>query len=287
MKQLLTFTGGHQRTVDDLVHIQAGALESLIAIAKGLTTNGATIPNCILFGCEFTVYPPTTIADISAGALILDGEICYFPGIVGIDLDVAPDLLVFSPLDTYPATNPVGYADGSTHNVHLDRIVEILQISGSPAANQAIMAAPLFLDVLRTNLSTPGAWRQVGTTGNPAAPGWSWYDTSSKMYFRKNLLGNTLEVRGEIKIINSSGIGDPPINYSLWTMPAGYLPAYHISFVGTITKHLAPFDTNSNSDVIKNANMSVDTSGNVSINPESVPANTNFSIRFYAIFSLS
>ena len=77
MKQLKTFTGGHPFNLDDLIHIQDGMNEAIISLVKGLLSNGAAIPNCVLYGLEET---PAGFGNInySAGAVIIDGEICQF-----------------------------------------------------------------------------------------------------------------------------------------------------------------------------------------------------------------
>lgn len=171
MKQLKTFTGGHPFNLDDLIHVQDGVKESIISMMKGLVSSGASVPNCILYGVVFTQYGVSSVFDISAGAIVLDGEICLFDGIIAVDLDAYPNKYVFSPLDTYPANNPVIYANATPRNVHLIRKAQMLgiPIANTPAVNQAEMNIKRFTDILKDNLfpSANSAWRYVGNAGQP------------------------------------------------------------------------------------------------------------------------
>lgn len=292
MKKTLIFTGGHDLAGDDLLHTQDGLTECIMEVVKALGLEAGALPNMILSGCEFTNYPPFSIVDIAPGAVILDGEICLFEGINTLDLDVSPDVLVFTPVDTYLAGNPVLYKDASLKDVNLIRKAEILQISGAPAANQLGFTTPYlspkhFIKLAQANLSVTEAWHAVGAVGEPAEPTFNWYNPVSQMYFRKNILTNTVEVRGEITFQNLATEPDPSINYAMFQMPAGYHPAYEIPFVAPVRVAGVAYAKNSNGDRIKHLNMNVDTNGYVCLNPETVAAGTVFTCRFYAIFSLA
>lgn len=285
MRKTIIHTGFHQRSNEDLTHMQDGLIEAITSVLNGLASSGTVLPNCILHGCVIT---PTVLsfADISAGAVILDGEICIFDGVTNIDLDVAPNILVYSPIDTYLAGNPVTYGDLSTKNVHLIRKAEIIPVSIA-AANQLALFQKTFIQLLQTNLASTEGWHKVGATGEPAMPSFGWVSGTSTLYFRKNLLDNSVEVRGTLNLKNMNTVTDPPTNYALYTLPAGYHPSFEIPFVATIRVHGVAYSVNSNNDVIKLLNMSVDTGGNVSINPEYIAAGTAFTCRFYCKFPLS
>lgn len=287
MKQTKIFTGGHPLSGDDITHTQTGMTESVIALAKGLLSNGVAIPNCILYG--FIATPAGMgFVNYSAGAAVLDGEICIFAGATVNPALVIPQHFVIRPSDTYPATNPVTYADASTKNVHLDRVAIIAISVVATAFNEIDLDTGVrFLDVLKTNLSTTEAWRLVGAVGQPASPSWPWYDTGSQIYFRKRTLLNAIEIRGAISLTGTAAISDPPLNYTLFTMPAGYIPSNEIDFISNVKNGGAGYQLNSNGDAIKNLNMKIDNSGNVSLTAEAVPANNDYSCQFYALIPLS
>jgi len=167
MKQTIIHNGYHPRSNNDLMHAQEGMIQAIQELTKGLIASGSNIPNCILYGVEFTTYIGTSIVDITAGAVVLNGEICIYDGVVGIDLDVAPSTMMFSPLDTYPADNPVGYGDLTLKNVHLNRKAQLIPVLGAPANNQIhVGQAKRFLDLIRTNLYNQ-KWKYVGSLGEP------------------------------------------------------------------------------------------------------------------------
>lgn len=289
MKKTIIHSGFHQRSNEDIMHMQEGITEVLDAIMKALAAPGATLPNCTLWGCNIT---PAGLGlhNISAGAVLLDGEVCIFDGVNGIDLSViAPNQLVYTTVDTYLPGNPITYGDLTTKNVHLIRKAGIISIAVSPAANQLPLEGQLnFIQNLQKKLSITESWRKLGTTGNPAMPTFGWLDVSSEIFFRKNLLDNSVELRGTLDLINTNTLNDPPLNYQLFIMPAGYIPAYEIPFIGNIRIHNVPYELNSNNDVIKGNNMAVEkTTGNVTINPEMITTNANVTLRFYVKYSLS
>ena len=288
MKQLKTFTGGHPFNLDDLIHIQDGMNEAIISLVKGLLSNGAAIPNCVLYGLEET---PAGFGNInySAGAVIIDGEICQFEAqTINPGLIVMPSHFVIQISDSFSATNPIVYADASLKNVHLIRKAVIVISAVPTAANEIeLNTRKSFIDILKTNMSSTEAWRKVGTLGNPASPGWGWYKPTSEIFFRKNIIDNSVDIRGTIVFINTNTLSDPPLNYALITLPVGYIPSFNVPFVVPIKVMGTQYEGNTNNDLIKNVNFFVDTSGNLTVNAEYVPTNVDFEINFYVKFPIA
>lgn len=225
MKQLVGFTGGHPISLDDLLHIQDGAVEALVSMMKGLLSNGLTIPNCILYGCGITTYPSISDIDVAAGALVLDGEICLFDGVTAFDANVAPNILVFSPVDTYAAGDPVVYANGSSHNVHRIRKAQLIDIPGPAASNQVTILADTFINIMKSNLGsvTPG-WTYVSNANilNGFANNPHYASVPHGLRYKKDSAGNVhLMARLDLSTM-SSWTGFTATN--IYQLPVGYRP---------------------------------------------------------------
>jgi hypothetical protein len=264
MKQLITtHTGGHPLHLDDLEHMQNGTKESLIAIMKGLLNNGASVPNCILYGVIPTVIVGT-LCSVTAGAVVLNGEICLIDAIASVDLDPNPDTLVIAPVDTYPASNPVTYANGTTKNVHLDRKAQYINITGAPAINQlAMVSRKTLIELFKATVSGPGAFIPMSN------PTWAWLDAAnSSLAYRKNVFTNLVEIKGKLKLQNMTTMVEPSFKYNLFTLPAGAKPAVNHNYFTPILLdgvNNYPIHTPSG-DRILGLGMQIDINGNISIN---------------------
>jgi hypothetical protein len=266
MKQLITtHTGGHPLHLDDLEHMQNGSKESLIAIMKGLLNNGASVPNCILYGVIPTgLGGGGTLVSVTAGAVVLNGEICLIDAIAAVDVDPNPDKLVITPVDTYPATNPVTYANGTTKNVHLDRKAQYVNISGIPASNQlAFVGMKTLIELFKATLSGPGAFVPV------TIPTWAWLDApNSSLSYRKNVFTNLLEIKGKLKLQNLTAMAEPSYKYNLFSLPAGAKPSVqHNHFTPIVLDGVNNYPIHTPSgDRILGLGMQIDINGNVAIN---------------------
>lgn len=229
MKSLKLFTGGHPLKLDDLVHVQDGFKEALIAMMKGLLTNGTPVPNCILFGCTFTQYGTSSFFDISTGAVVLDGEICLFGGVIGIDLDAVQ--MVWTPLDTYPVSNPVAYLPPTTpKNVHLDRKAQMLDIgTATIASNQlAVAGVKRFTDIMKLNLFNQ-KWRYVSSVGEPVVflngfvNGYQWNGAVDGLRFRKEA-DSRVTIQGAIDYTPLQSVSAVDVYLNICVLPALHRP---------------------------------------------------------------
>ncbi len=233
MKQVKTFTGGHPITVNDIEHMQDGLTEAIIALVKALATDGAAIPNCVLFGFNitasgggFTTYAP--------GAAVINGEICQFDGATVASGLTLPNHYVIRTSDTYVAGNPITYGDGSTKNVHLIRKVIIASSAVATTSNEIDLDHfTLLKDVLKANLfSFTNAWVRVGSGGGAPAYNSTFLGygltTAEELRFCKLLSGMVI-IEGGLEFNGVSTVGSlGSINYTtplrIFTLPVGYRP---------------------------------------------------------------
>lgn len=235
MKQLKVFTGGHPISGDDLLHLSESTSETLAMLCRGLVANGASIPNCRLYGCNITTYGNGDV-DISAGAVILNGEICEVAyQLIPDGTIVNPLIAVFSFLDTYKPNNPVTYGDGTTKNVHLIRKANVVTITGTPSASQMeLFNAPMFIEILRANmLGVTGAWVYPGDAGQPAylngfTQGYPGSVKERLLRFRKTA-GNVVHLSGEVDfepIGSLASLNTPTMvaPFNIFQLPVGMRP---------------------------------------------------------------
>lgn len=168
MKDLVISTGKHQFLADDFTHLSDGFKEALQMFMKGLLSNGASIPNCILYGMVKTNHLSGDVS-FTAGACVLNGEICEFDAQYIVDGTIAlPNYGVITGFDTWAAIDPITYGDGTTKNVHRNRKARV-EASALPAtANQLSWSGtiPQFRTIAATNLGTnTEAWRYIGAVG--------------------------------------------------------------------------------------------------------------------------
>lgn len=236
MKTLITYTGGHPITVNDFDHMQAGIREAIVNLMKALLSNGTSVPNCRLYGMVVTTYGNGDV-DITAGACVLDGEICEFDYQLIPDGTVAPGQYgVITYVDTYGPNNPVTYADASTHNVHRIRKAHVIA-QNTPATSAQLdwsTSSPRFEQILKANLvGSVGVWRYVGDIGQPAyvngfqAAG-PIAGATRQLRFRK-LISEEVIIEGYLDFNGIASIGSfasltPSTPLDIFTLPTGHRP---------------------------------------------------------------
>lgn len=239
MKQTKFFTGGHPRSVDDLECIQGGVTEAFKSMMKSLVeSTPGVIPNCILWGLEETSGSGGA-TNVSAGAVLLDGEICEFAASSFSGLVIPPTYRTLTTSDVYPATNPVTYADASSRDVHLNRIAVLTTVNtGFPtAANQLeYFTAPRLESLLRAKIMNNDTWHTVGAPSEPALH--SNY-ASNGIKFRRTPLDSVMFVMNQLDLDYWQNLGSiPDVHTStekLFTLPINYRPTF-------TTYKMAPID---------------------------------------------
>lgn len=236
MKTLVTFPGGHPLSVNDLDHIQAGIKEAIINLLKALLSNGTSVPNCRLYGMVVTTYGSGDV-EITAGACVLDGEICEFDYQLIPSGTLAPGQYgVITYVDTYGPNNPVTYLDASTHNVHRIRKAHVIA-QNTPASSTQLdwsTNSPRFEQILKANLvGATGAYRYVGAVGQPIflnsfATGYPGATPEQELRFIKLITGEVL-VEGWMFFDGIATVGSfasltPSTPLTIFTLPSGHRP---------------------------------------------------------------
>lgn len=228
MKRLQIYTGGHPRNADDLEHMQAGMVEAITSLAKGLLSNGATIPNCVLYGINVT-SSSMGFTTYGAGAVIIDGEICQFDAQSIPDAIMSPHHYVLRTSDSYLAGNPVTYADASTKNVHLIRKAVIADIVVATAANEIEFdTRQQFVDVLKANMFNGDySWITVGASPS-YVNGFAAYAFPVDLRFCKLISGlciieGGMDFEGVASVANFVDI-DISTPLVIFTLPDGWRP---------------------------------------------------------------
>jgi hypothetical protein len=125
-------------------HIQEAFQEVFADLLKGLTDNAAGV--VVLHGCVDS-DPDADDYDISAGAVLYNGEVFQVDAFVGSD---ASDVPVLSLVETYRAGDPVTFSDNNNYNVHQIRKLQwSMATAGSGIADFDELVR--FKDVLNPN----------------------------------------------------------------------------------------------------------------------------------------
>lgn len=98
-----------------LEHIQEAFQEVFADLLKGLTDNAAGV--VVLHGC-IDSDPDANDYDISAGAVLYNGEVFQVDAFTGSD---ATDVPVLTLVETYRTGDPVKFSDNNDYNVHVVR----------------------------------------------------------------------------------------------------------------------------------------------------------------------
>lgn len=130
MKKLLIPPGGMPLEGDDLLYMQNGYVEALMAICKSL---GGTDKTIVLTGLKTSVVGNDIV--ITEGYLYIDGEICYFAGGTADGAAATP---YSKSLDFEVVYEPAGnevFADAQSKDTYYNKRVIIVDgATGSPQA---------------------------------------------------------------------------------------------------------------------------------------------------------
>lgn len=234
MKSLVIYTGGHQRNAYDLVHLNEALVETVTDLMKGLLSNGASIPNCILYGLQKTVYGNGDVG-FTSGAVVLSGEICQFDAQLVVDGTIT-GYGVITAVDTYAANNPITYGNGTPRNVHRIRKAQVVNQVGAATSSQLDWSTTTrFTDVLKANLFAVNntSWIYPGDPGQPAYQNgfnvsFPWTDKETTLRFYKSLMGEVY-MRGLVGLDGIAGAATlAAITYStpivVTNLTAGFRP---------------------------------------------------------------
>ena len=256
MKKIdFTQPGGFPLTQDRLNDMQNAYLDMLAAIA-GVGNPGAA--PMIMSGMVATVAGPNvTITD---GWFYYQGVVVRFTGsthtLSGSLVPVITVATTSSSLVYYNATSPMVIAEKTA--------------TWAPGAS-GISTATVFPFATMVPFGRENAWSSVNIATMAAVGG-----ASGTLYYRKNYLSNTLELRGQIVVSNPNNLnfgGAPETSQVLATLPAGYIPNnvayFRLPLLSGIVAQVDPGYTGVTPtqpwSYISDVNGSLDTSGNFNV----------------------
>jgi hypothetical protein len=181
------------------------------------------------FGSSFIIHGcvPTTVAlntyDISAGAVVMDGELYPFAGVAGLVIaDPAEAWYVVSA--TLDPSGAEAFEDLVTRNAYQKRIATIVQ-TASPASPNAAVFGQRLEDVILAKVGTVAQPWAAPTLGNSwVAQGIPYNPLTG---YRKEL-GLLVRLRGTVNGSSASANG-------LFTLPVGFRPGFTLrSQIGSI-----------------------------------------------------
>lgn len=226
-KLITTDTGGFPYVLDDIRFEQDAYRNAFLALASAVR-NSAT-GDYILYGCNVT--DNTTNFDVSAGAVVFDGEIYLFAGATNLTKVSLLYLLIKPSTSTYDSAGLKTFQDASTHDTYNLRFAtaSISALGGTyiQLSTAGTSAIPLKLDYKFHNFLGIG---DKITLADAAYDGTGSYEATYSgatvpLKFWKR--GNMVELEGGIK--HNAGV-TPAIRTHLATLPSGYRPS-HVVFI--------------------------------------------------------
>jgi hypothetical protein len=227
--------GGFPFDLDDITWQNDGMIEAIEQIWRAL---GA---NYILRGCVVTEVGTNTY-DISAGAVVMDGEVYLYAGQSGV---VIPELSEawFVLSATLDATGAEQFEDLVTRNAYVRRVAALTQAASAPAAPVcALRAQNLAQRLAELTGSVVVPWAAISLTGDWALGGLPYIRAE---YRREG--ARIVRIRGAVNGSASTGA-------TLGVLPVGFRPVGVIRF---------PLVSLSNPAVTRIAQ--IDTSGNIQV----------------------
>jgi hypothetical protein len=124
MKKLALYTGGHNFRIDDLLHMQTGTIESLMALGRAVRKLFGVNEICL---DGFSTNLTGSSLFWTQGWFFANDEIFFLPGgSLSTTSSFNPNYLYARVKETYAPPSPVTYQNASVHNVHIVRELEIV-----------------------------------------------------------------------------------------------------------------------------------------------------------------
>ena len=242
-----SFPGGFPNTQEKMDFLQSALAEPLVAafadvpvntpvVISGLTTSGSSI------AAGFVFYNGE-IYKVAGG-----GAVYSFPSVACVSLSESATSLT--------------YIDGSAHPALRVRAGSI--VGGVPGGGPGIALIDYnALVPWQKYLGERGkeAWKSVlisatGLSGNP----------SGVLYYKKNILSNTLHVRGTFTIQDAQAVASPPNFSQLFVLPVGYRPLSDAARWAMFVRYHGNYFKNASGDArIIQINAELQTGGSVSV----------------------
>jgi len=218
MKKLdLTHAGGFPLTQDNLDYLQQAYIECTNAFAQMGGTGPAIISGMVIT----TSISGTAVTD---GWLFYNGEMIKFNA-ASVGIPTGSDVVM---VDIIPASTSLTYNDGSVYPAILDKAATLSLAPTATTATQFPLSTLQPFGVGFGESNREAGWQQIAVS-TPAASG----GVTGTIYYKKNFLANTLQVRGNLTCNNAQNFAASPTSlfYTAATLPTEYIPANNTSFL--------------------------------------------------------
>ncbi len=213
-----THPGGFPLTQDELDYLQQAYTECLNAFAV-MGGSGPTLIN----GMDVSVSgPTTTIAD---GWFFYNGDLIKFNAGSYTTIPVGDVVLV----NITPTAASLTYNDGSSFGAVLNKTATLLLGPSATTATQFPFTDLQPFQVVFGQHGRETGWNSLVVSTLPADGG-----VTGTIYYKKNLLTNSLHIRGFLIANNAQNFAaSPGALFSLMgTLPSEYIPNNNTFFVG-------------------------------------------------------
>ena len=215
-----TQPGGFPLTQDQLGYLQTAYTECLNALAAMGGDGPFTISGCTVLKTH--VSGTTYNYSIDPGWVYYQGNMIRVPsiGLAGIDESIHAAYLLI-----VPTAWPLTFNNGSTPNVVSDNNLTLTALPiGTPDDSTRFLLSGLIpFGVGFGNNNKESVWNTLAVSTSSSSGG-----VTGNIYYRKNYLTNTVQLRGFLASANAQNFAASPAAtyYLMATLPNGYRPIY-------------------------------------------------------------
>ena len=245
-----SFTGGFPFDVNVLEFDRQGIYETILA----LYADAGTTPLII-----------SGVSSISGtGWVLINGEVLPYVGpAIPILLGPGEDYYVVPSQSSSPAI----FQDGSSHNVlNCTRIagIQVASVSAPPSGGVLFNSLVPFAKIIGDKARSSGWTTWISIPSSSAV-------FSGEVKYRKNIMTNTLQLKGSIEVNSAamSGTSSPPLLPMFWNiasgLPASCLPATTTMFTAYYRYHLSRMMDYNGDGLIETLTGELSASGNLTL----------------------
>ena len=254
MKQIdFTHAGGFPLTQDELDYLQHAYTECINAFA--LMGGDGTTP--VIISGMATSIPTVGTIMVTDGWFFYNGEMIRFSGSSVIPTGSDLPVVVIT-----PATTSLTYNDGSIYPAVLNKTATLMSMPSATDATHFPLASLVPFQLAFGVSGRESNWNSIFVNTLASDGG-----VTGHIYYKKNLLTNTLQIRASLNANNAQNFSASPLaQFSiLGTLPSGYFPAVAAYFT---TYYFAGnlFKDDLGVSWVKHLTSVVNPSGDVSIN---------------------
>jgi len=246
-----THTGGFPLTQDELDYLQTAYTECINAFGA----MGGNGPSLITGMSESFSLGTTTISD---GWFFYNGEMIKFNTSSYSALGLGDVVLV----TISSAATSLTYNDGSSYGAILNKTATISVGPPVTSPTQFPLASFQPFQLVFGQGGRESGWSSLAVS-TPALSG----GVTGTIYYKKNLMANTLQIRGALIASNAQNfVASPSAIYSLMaTLPVGYLPN-NVAYFTSIYFSSSMIEDDLGVAWIKQVNCAVNTGGQILMN---------------------